>query len=74
MVHLCYGFWVCDFFPFDFFLVCNLWVCDFLLCSFVCGCGVVLMVAFWEVGGGCGRVSTEMREKKKSEMRESKIK
>ena len=31
----------------------------FFLCSSVCGCGVVLMVAFWEVGDGCGRVAAE---------------
>ena len=32
---------------FDFLLVC-----DFFLRNSICGCGVVLIMAFWEVGSG----------------------
>ena len=37
----------------------DLRVCDFFLRSSVCGCGVVLMVALWEIGGGNGGVVAE---------------
>jgi hypothetical protein len=54
--------WVCDFFPFlylifSWFVICGFVI--FFLRSSVCGCGVVLMVALWEVSGGCGRVTAE---------------
>ena len=39
---------------FDFLLVC-----DFFLRNSICGCGVVLIMAFWEVGSGWGRVTAE---------------
>ena len=53
-----FGFVIFSRLIFSGFVICGFVI--FFLSSFVCGCGVVLMVAFWEGGGGgCDKVSTD---------------